>query len=70
MKKIFVIISIVFVNVLFSSNVFASENIFIGLETVEEVYEDIDIILEESSASYKDGEITLEEFLKWAKNNM
>lgn len=61
MKKILVIISIVFVNVLFSINVFASDNVFVGSETVEEVYGDIDIILEESSASYKDGEITLED---------
>ena len=61
MKKISFFLMYIIFSLLASNVVVASDNTFIGTETVEELYEDLDIIIEESHASYQDGEISLEE---------
>lgn len=61
MKKIIILFSGIIISLLFCSTAFASDNFFVGTDTVDEVYEDLDIIMEESSAPYKDGELTLDE---------
>ena len=63
MIKRFVITIPLFIVLLLSGNIVRadSDNIFVGTDTVDEVYEDLDIIMEESSAPYQDGELTPDE---------
>ena len=56
MKKISFFLMYIIFSLLASNVVVASDNTFIGTETVEELYEDLDIIIEESHAPYQDGE--------------
>ena len=44
MKKIIILFSGIIISLLFCSTAFASDNFFVGTDTVDEVYEDLDII--------------------------
>lgn len=63
MKKVITIISVLAISLLISLPVYVSDNVFAGTEMGEEIYEDLNIIIEESNgiASYKDGELTINE---------
>lgn len=60
-KTLFCVYLAITISLLVSSNAFASDNTFVGTDTVDEVYVDLDIIMEESSAPYEDGALTLDE---------
>ena len=42
MKKIIILFSGIIISLLFCSTAFASDNFFVGTDTVDEVYEDLD----------------------------